>query len=69
MTWPELRKPFYSLIAARIKLFITTNPPLCTDGIPATVEDQSEIWKYCYNTADGQSMAQKFRDAVKRMPK
>ena len=44
-TWRDLRKPFYSAIAARLVLFVTTMPiPISSD-----VQGQANFWAQYYN--------------------
>lgn len=59
--WIDLRKPFYSAIAAR--LFIANKPA----AIPGTVEGQAHFWKTYYNTAGGKGSEQKFIDDVHQL--
>ncbi|OQV23167.1 hypothetical protein BV898_02901 [Hypsibius exemplaris] len=46
--WSDLRKPFYSLLAARLKLAITTSPGECRRPIPTTTPDQASYFARCF---------------------
>ena len=53
-SWEDLRKPFYSGLAARLYL---SNIP---EAIPADVEEQAKYWKKHYNTSKGKGKEKKF---------
>ena len=58
--WMDLRKPFYSGIAARLFLSnIAKQIPPASDTM-----GQAQYWKTHYNTDDGKGKAQKFIDDV-----
>lgn len=50
VTWEDLRKPLYSILAARLLL---SNKP---EAIPDTIESQAEYWKNYYNSNDPNAM-------------
>lgn len=68
-TWNDLEKPFYSALAARMKLYITGVPSLCRQAIPTVVNDQALHWKKCYNTDAGAGTVEGFLKAMETMPK
>lgn len=46
--WVDLRKPFYSLLAARLKIAITRRPGECLRPIPTTTPDQANYFIRCF---------------------
>ncbi|GAU96296.1 hypothetical protein RvY_07760 [Ramazzottius varieornatus] len=67
--WSDLEKPFYSALAARMKLYITGVPAMCLQAIPSDVNGQALHWKKCYNTDSGAGTVEKYLEAISHMPK
>ena len=61
VTWNDLRKPFYSGLAARI--FLADKP----DAIPDDLQDQAKYWKEQYNTAAGKGTVEHFIELAEEL--
>ncbi|OQV15330.1 hypothetical protein BV898_10556 [Hypsibius exemplaris] len=68
LSWSELRKPLYSAMAARAKLYVTGAPASCNAPIPSSNTAQADYWKICYNSALGAGTPAHFLSSVAVMP-
>ncbi|XP_055353373.1 uncharacterized protein LOC129599224 [Paramacrobiotus metropolitanus] len=66
--WKDLRKPFYSLLAARLQLQIQTQPGECKRPIPNSLPDQATFYLRCYHTSSSNQISLSMQMGAVRNP-
>ena len=63
VTWQDVTKPLYSVLAARLKLSNVIKP------IPSSISEQGSYWKLYYNSVNGSGTEEKFNNDVNTLEK